>query len=143
MPVTETVNLTGLRDTLARIGAPVKDFTPLLNTVRVYLVATSKRSIMEGRSPGGTPFAPWAASTAKRRKGGKILYDRGLMLAAYQAQPSGPTSVIWGNAIQYFRYQQTGTRRMPARVTVEASPSVLDRIAAMAADYAIKQLKER
>src|SRR5262245_45737800 len=174
MPVTETVNLAGLRDTLGRIGAPVRDYSGLLRTVGVYLVATSKRAIMQGRSPGGEKFADWAPSTARRRKGGKILYDKGLMIAAYQTQPIGPTSLLWGNAVSYFRYQQTGTTRkvvakakpapagakgkakrkpprraakvvvkMPARVTVEASPNVLDRIAAMAADYAVKQLRER
>src|SRR5262245_19744899 len=171
MPVTETVNLAGLRDTLGRIGAPVRDYSGLLRTVGVYLVATSKRAIMQGRSPGGEKFADWAPSTARRRKGGKILYDKGLMIAAYQTQPIGPTSLLWGNAVSYFRFHQTGTTRkvvarakpapakakkrkparavrptqikMPARVTVEASPNVLDRIAQMAADYAVKQLRER
>jgi len=173
MPATETVNLAGLRDTLGRLGAPVRDMSGLLRTVGVYLVATSKRAIQQGRSPGGEQFAAWAPSTARRRKGGKILYDRGLMLAAYQTQPMGPTSLLWGNAVSYFRFHQTGTTRkviarakpvpagakgkkrkparavkptqikMPARVTVEASPNVLDRIAALAADWAVKQLRER
>src|SRR5262247_1470515 len=151
MRVTERVNVTGLKDRVGRIGAPMRDYSRLLRTVGVYLVATSKRAIMQGRSPGGEKFADWAPSTARRRKGGKILYDKGLMIAAYQTQPIGPMSLLWGNAVSYFRFHQTGTTRkvvakakpvkpgkkgakpkasrkatvvvrMPARPTVEAAP---------------------
>jgi phage gpG-like protein len=81
-----------------------------------------KRRILAIKTdPDMRPWAPWAPSTAyaRLRKGNSyrgLLYDEGLLLASVISR-SSDTEVEVGidSAVDYAKFLQEGTDRMPAR----------------------------
>lgn len=89
----------------------------------------SEQFATEGRA-GGTPWAPLALRTLRRRRGAgsTILYSTGALersfldpLAAGRVEELEEQSLTLGSNLPYARYHQTGTRRMPARPIVVLS----------------------
>jgi len=165
----ERLELGQLGPAVEALGAPLtgRELDAVRRAIAVYLVGVSKKAVAQSVSPSGQKFADLAPSTLRGRRkagrGAKPLWNTGILLAGFQAVPEGPSSLLWGNSVDYWHFHQTGTERvrtrkggagepeeveervpgMPARRTVEAAPEVLDVVAEMAADAAVDALMRR
>jgi len=88
----------------------------------------------EGRAEG-TPWAPLAPATLRRRRGGGILFSTGALLRSLQ-EPGAPGhveeleahSLALGTRLPYAQYHQSGTRRgLPARPLIVLSQARSER----------------
>jgi len=143
--MTEVVTVEQLPAALARLAAPptAEQLRPLREDLARYLLDVSRGALEAARSPAGAPFAPLARSTRRRKRGGRPLIRTGALAASYFARPAGAWGLDWGNEVTYFRFHQTGTRRLPARPTVEAAPNVLAEIDRRTADFAAQLIATR
>jgi phage virion morphogenesis protein len=113
-----------------RIDSNLKDFNKQVDKLRnpaVYLSrigeallqATHERIQKTKVSPDGTPWAPWASSTARaRRKAGTagtgLLFNTGALDKSLTYSVQGPKVSVHSSS-PYAQYLQNGTSRMPAR----------------------------
>jgi phage virion morphogenesis protein len=74
---------------------------------------TVKRFVTK-TGPDGKGWAPWAASTARRRKGGSLMVDTGRLRNSFSFKVTSPRLTL-GSNVNYARYHQFGTKHMPAR----------------------------
>lgn len=74
--------------------------------------------IREGFDRQADPYgSPWAPTV----RGGRILRDRGHLSSSWHRKTLSSSQVVVGPGVEYARYHQTGTRRMPARKMVPDS----------------------
>lgn len=104
-------------DSLSRKIANPREYLDLVG--QALLEEAHNRIQKKKKGPDGTPWAPWASSTAKaRRRSGTastgLLLNSGALDQSLGYKVSGP-KVSVSTTSPYARYLQNGTSRMPAR----------------------------
>lgn len=124
---------------IARLG----DLTPMMADVGEMLVNSLDRGFRDQVDPYQNSWAKLASSTlrqkVKRKRILKINQSTGILRASLSYQASGDRVVV-GFGVNYARYHQTGTRRMPKRQLLPDAarglPARVEReIQAIARDY--------
>lgn len=140
------------------------DFTQEMRDQIPHLQEIHRRHWMDQADPGGTAWAPLAESTiaGKGRRSGHqashstILVDTGRLFESLVIGPAswdsdrirdvdrmdGGTFLVFGTAVPYSIFHDTGTSRMPARVHVGMNDSDVDEMAGRLADAAVAKLRE-
>lgn len=98
-----------------------------LNELGIGMVQEVHKRIADSKqSPDGTPWRPWATSTAKaRRRAGassSLLYNSGDLYRSINYNVTGDKLTI-SSSVPYAKYLQHGTRNMPARPFLGSGPS--------------------
>lgn len=112
-------------------GRP-KNLQPVFDWFGAYMVTGSiqRNFEAEGRPSPWAPLSPAYAEWKEAHYPGQpILQLTGRMRASFHWRSSPQTLKIW-NTRPYFRYHQTGTSRMPARISLllqDADKAVLTR----------------
>jgi len=127
-----------LQRALGRLMDVADDLEPLWRDIGEYLLQSIDARFDAQVDPEGTPWAPLAPSTRRRKRGSKILTERGhLRDIAYQVHPDGldvGTNMIYG-AIQQLGGQAGGGVEIPARPYLGLSADDVDEIEALVADF--------
>lgn len=136
---------------VADLVGRARNWRPALNEAALYMERQTKLRFAREEAPDGTPWAPLATSTIRRKlsgKGGKrrdgrgrflksgstkILVDTGILESGIAARPASDTqaSVETTAGAEYGIWHQIGTKRMPARPYLGFSDedvSAIDRI---------------
>ncbi len=146
MAAGRVLNLSSFAATLA--GAGVVHFGPILRAVAVSLQAFSKERFDTATDPWGQPWKPLKKPSKKR--GGasaKPLRDTGLLMGSLTARSGqghteeyGPTSLVWGSALDRAGWHNEGTRTIPARPFLDVSPQLEERLARLVGNLVVEQL---
>lgn len=149
---TQTVTLDQLGRYFAGLDGELRklDFTPAWKIVRVLVSSETKLNFARGQTPDGTPWAPLKRPSKRRGgKSAKPLRDKGLLMASVSGAGAGhveetsKTAFVFGTNLDYADFHQSGTRRIPRREFLGLTPKMIERIAGMVADVAVKQLAEK
>lgn len=129
---TYTINSKPVEKALGNFQASLADQSPALRRVADdFREMIARQFSSEGRAEG-TPWAPLAPSTLRRRRpgstGAPILQSSGALLRSLTA-PGAPghveqledQSLAIGSSLPYALFHQTGTRRIPARPMIVLS----------------------
>lgn len=123
-------NSDALERTLENFQSSLADNSPALAVVADDLREMIAEQFATEGAAGGTPWAPLAASTLKKKRETRrgILNVTGALLASL-TEAGSPGHVekvdgrqlLLGSALPYATFHQTGTRRMPARPIIALS----------------------
>lgn len=126
MAVTVTVEVVGgdkLVATMGDVAAGVKDLGTSMAAIGLYLRNFYSGEVFASR--GGVIGEPWqplndryAAYKARKWPGRIPLIRTGLMNNSFTSQ-TGTDFARISNTAEYFKYQQQGTSRIPARVMLK------------------------
>lgn len=109
---------------LGELAQKTNDFSPVMKIIGEYMVrSTENRFNRQGPAPDGSPWAPLAASTLKRKKHPKILTESGALRGDIHYGLLGTHGVAIGTSgrIPYAAIQQLGgTITRKARIGVLA-----------------------
>jgi phage gpG-like protein len=116
MAFTSTVNSESALHGLENFQASLADNSQALAEIAEDLRAQIAEQFATEGAAGGTPWAPLAPSTLRRRHGGGILYDTGALFSSLH-DPGAPdhveendgTSLLFGSGLPYALFHQTGT----------------------------------
>lgn len=104
-------------------------------------------TLFEGeKAPDGTPWAPLAASTVKRKGHDVILSDTGKLGTSLLGESGdsirdvGDRHLTFGTDVEYSGFLQEGTGKMPGREHVGLSEEMVDLTAEYIADGAVVAL---
>jgi phage gpG-like protein len=119
-------DLADLERRLRAMARGLGDPVPMLETIGSYLVNEAQKTFDAQASPWGDPWPPSgrvrkiAAGRAAGGGGGLTLVDTGFMRSSFSQYTLGGSVFFQEgmNAMNYFRFHQWGTRRMPARPMV-------------------------
>lgn len=126
MTVQVTVEVVGgakLVATLGDVATGVKDLGKSMAAIGLYLRNFYSGEVFASRGQViGEPWQPlnakYAAYKAQRWPGRIPLVRTGLMNNSFKSE-SGATFARISNTAEYFKYQQQGTSRIPARVMLK------------------------
>ncbi len=102
-------------ENLRAMAARMRDLSPVMAVGAAELQTLVDDSFQQQRSPDGTPWAPHAASTAKRRGPGARILIKTARLRSSVVVTSGPRSITLGTNVGYAAPNQLGSRTAPAR----------------------------
>jgi phage gpG-like protein len=132
---TYAVNPESVERMLAAFQDALADNTPALAQIADDFREMMARQFASQGSAEGTPWAPLAPSTLRRRRASpSILYATGALLrsltepgAAGHVEALEDQSLTLGSGLPYALYHQTGTRRLPARPLIVLSGTRAER----------------
>lgn len=117
-----SINSDALDRSLADFQASLADESAALAAIADDLREMFARQFATEGAAGGTPWAPLAASTLRKRRGGGILVETGALRGSLvdegapgHVEESDGLQLLFGTDLPYAVFHQTGTRRMPAR----------------------------
>ncbi len=119
------------------------DLRPALRQVALYLNSQARRNFVNQSAPDGTPWARFKHKPSARRGGAsaKLLRDTGVLMASLTGQAGGHVEDVtafalrWGTNVPYAKYQNFGTRHLPARPFVGLTPAMVARIEQIIVEY--------
>lgn len=106
----------------------MNDFGPLLRAIGRKIVLSTRKNILEQRSPGGTGFRPLKKKRGKgHNPGSKTLFDSGALYESIDYNVIGNEAVEIGfpHSTFYGKFHQSGTRHIPARPFLGIRPDDL------------------
>lgn len=117
--ITVTIDDEGMRAALSRLAGLLGDMTPVMTEIGETLRDEALDAFRQQAAPTGAAWAPLAASTLTRRRGGgagaRILQDTGVLRNSITTQLLSSHAVAVGTRMEYAKFHQFGTRKMPAR----------------------------
>jgi phage gpG-like protein len=129
-----SINSDTLDQTLENFQASLADNSPALAAVADDLREMIAEQFATEGAASGTPWAPLAPSTLRKRRGGSILNATGALLSSLtdagtpgHVEDIGGQQLLFGSSVPYAIFHQTGTRRMPARPIVALSADGTER----------------
>lgn len=133
MKLNVTVRTDGQRILRHRFEAIQRAPMVVMQKVGEQEVRNVQERIRSGKTtPDGQPWTPWAMSTLRSRMrdgsaGQGLLYRTGSLLNSIQMRISNKTLTIFSN-LNYARFIQEGTMKMPARQFLGWSQQQLNNI---------------
>lgn len=129
------MNAESVEDALGAFQESLVDQAPALAQIADDFREMMARQFASQGSAEGTPWAPLAPSTLRRRRTSpSILYATGALLrsltepgAAGHVEELEDQSLTLGSGLPYALYHQTGTRRLPARPLIVLSGTRAER----------------
>jgi phage gpG-like protein len=123
------------------------DYFDVLTAFQETIAEGEAEAFHEEREPGGSPWAPLAPSTVKKKGHNIILFETGTLLGSL-VTVGGPGNVsavssrgsIFGTDVPYAIFHDQGTSKMPARPPVGISEERVDLLAERIADETVRQL---
>lgn len=117
---------------LLRFSEHVEDARPAFRKIAAMLEAAALKRFESEGAFGGEPWAPLAESTLRGKDGSKgILVDSGRLRASLTQETAPdairvllPQSMQWGSSVEYGKFHQSGTGRMPRRRVVKLPEAV-------------------
>ncbi len=127
MNVDISINTRGVRETLAGIQNRMRDYTPLLYDIGVYMLRSIDKNFLEQGRPD-----PWEPSRAAINRQGMTLMDTGRLRASSTiiGDPSNifetsPTSLRMSTDIPYAKYLQ---EKWPFFIVQDEDISVMEQM---------------
>lgn len=145
-------NLTGQARRARKMAERASNLTPAWPRVGAYLSAANRRQFQTEGAYYGTPWAPlspdymqWKVRNGYSRR---TLVMTGQMRASFTSRPLpierySRRSAKFGSNSPIAKYHQHGTRHMPARPIMVATPVVMDNISTIIADYVTGDMGSR
>lgn len=139
---TQILSVQALSGVLEKIIQGAAKTDQLIQIMGQQLVSDTKEGFFKEQDPDGIPWKP-----LKRRKG-KILQDTGALRTSVTSrggkgniERKGPTFLEWGTNIEYAKYHQGGTSRIPARPFLGIGEELGEKLEMIAADWVEEQVK--
>ncbi len=131
-----SINSDAVDRSLDSLQASLEDESCALRTIGDDLREMIAQQFATEGAAGGTPWAPLAPSTLRKKRDSRsgILDVTGALLAslvdagaAGHVEESDGQQLIFGTALPYALFHQTGTRRLPARPIIALTGDSTDR----------------
>ncbi len=123
------------------------DYSGVMTDAIEPLEAGEKTAFDGRKTPGGTPWAPNAPSTIKRKGHGIQLFETGRLGSSLFGRTSDsirdvyPHGLTFGTGVPYSIFNQEGTRRIPQREHVGMGEVTCQKIVDLVADQAVEFMK--
>lgn len=135
-----------MQSVLASLDHGFSDFRPLLNDFSEVQLKSADEAF---KTRGGNIGQPWKTlkmQTIKQKiKIGKnidILQRSGKMRKSFRVSKLNKNELEIENTVSYFKYHQTGTRKMPQRQMLGHSPALIKRYEIAFIDYILKLIQK-
>lgn len=101
------IDTTAIGNALGELSERLGDLTTPLNDIAEYLHQSTNDRFIKQVAPDGSPWAPLAPSTLARKKGGRILRDKGSLQDTMRHSVSG-NELSFGTDRPYSAIHQNG-----------------------------------
>ena len=124
------------------------DYREVLGEFQHVIAGVEAEAFEKESEPGGTPWAPLAESTIRRKGHDRILFETGDLMASFVAV-GGPGNIsevsdhgsLFGTSVPYAIFHDQGTSRMPARPPVGINDAAVDRLVDMVTERTIQAIR--